>query len=222
MCVPEQRIVDIVTTSGTTGEPLFWKLTEKDLERLATNEYLSFRCAGFDANEKVLLAVAMDRCFIAGMAYFLGLRKLGCAVARVGPATPLMHLDLLQRLAATSIVGVPSFLALLADKAAEQGLEFRELLAIAGVGEAQEERVLVLEVVVDGALGHAGRGGDILEACGVVAALGEDTERGREDLTRAIIGAARPLRVRRAPRRDAFLNHKVKWPLHRAAPGLWA
>ncbi len=61
----------------------------------------------------------MDRCFIAGMAYFLGLRKLGCAVARVGPATPAMHLDMLRRVKPTAVVGVPSFLVHLADKAAE-------------------------------------------------------------------------------------------------------
>ena len=122
LCVPQSRIVDIVTTSGSTGQPLVWKLTESDLERLARNEELSFACAGFTEADTVLLAVAMDRCFIAGMAYFLGLRKLGCAIVRVGPSTPSMHLDMLRRVSATAIVGVPSFLLLLAEKAAEAKL----------------------------------------------------------------------------------------------------
>src|SRR5208282_3983061 len=77
LCVPREKIVDILTTSGSTGQPLVWQLTEADLERLARNEQLSFGCAGFTAADTVLLAVAMDRCFIAGMAYCLGLRKLG-------------------------------------------------------------------------------------------------------------------------------------------------
>jgi len=119
LCVPPKQVVDIVTTSGSTGQPLVWQLTESDLARLARNEELSFAGAGFTDADTVLLAVAMDRCFIAGMAYFLGLRKLGCAIARVGPATPAMHFDMLRRVRATAIVGVPSFLALLADKAAE-------------------------------------------------------------------------------------------------------
>jgi phenylacetate-CoA ligase len=117
LCVPREKVVDVVTTSGSTGQPLVWQLTESDLERLARNEELSFGCAGFTAADTVLLAVAMDRCFIAGMAYFLGLRKLGCTVIRVGPATPAMHCDMIGRLKPTAVVSVPSFLAHLADKA---------------------------------------------------------------------------------------------------------
>jgi len=132
LCVPPHRIVDIVTTSGTAGEPLVWKLTESDLERLARNEQLSFACAGFTDADTVLLAVAMDRCFIAGMAYFLGLRKLGCAVVRVGPTAPAMHLDMIRRLRPTAVVGVPSFLAHLADKAAAANLD----LAHGGIRKA--------------------------------------------------------------------------------------
>jgi phenylacetate-CoA ligase len=131
-CVPQNRVVDVVTTSGSTGQPLVWMLTESDLERLGRNEELSFSGAGFTNADTVLLAVAMDRCFIAGMAYFLGLRKLGCAIVRVGTSTPAMHLDMLRRVRATAIVGVPSFLSLLADKAAEAKLD----LAGCGVRKA--------------------------------------------------------------------------------------
>jgi len=122
LCVPRRKVIDIVTTSGTTGKPLVTMLTERDLQRLAYNEYLSFRCAGLSSSDTVLIAVTLDRCFIAGMAYFLGLRMLGCSVVRVGPAIPMMHLDMMRRLNPTAVVGVPSFLCLLADKAAEAGL----------------------------------------------------------------------------------------------------
>jgi phenylacetate-CoA ligase len=132
LCVPREKIVEIVTTSGSTGQPLVWQLTEHDLQRLARNEELSFTCAGFTAADTVLLAVAMDRCFIAGMAYYLGLRRLGCAVVRVGPATPAMHLDMIRRVQPTAIVSVPSFLTHLADKAAEVGFD----LASVGIRKA--------------------------------------------------------------------------------------
>ncbi|MBL9137331.1 MAG: AMP-binding protein [Verrucomicrobiales bacterium] len=111
LCVPERRVVDVVTTSGSTGQPLIWRLTEADLERLAANELLSFRCAGVTPSDTVILAVTLDRCCMAGMAYFLGLRRLGASVARVGPSTPAMCLDMVGRLGATAVVGVPSFLA---------------------------------------------------------------------------------------------------------------
>lgn len=127
LCVPREQVVDIVTTSGSTGQPLVWRLTDPDMQRLALGEYHSFRCAGLTASDTVVLAVTLDRCFIAGMAYFMGLRMLGCSIVRVGSATPVMHLELLQRTRATAVVGVPSFLCLLADKAAEASLDLAGL-----------------------------------------------------------------------------------------------
>lgn len=123
LCVPARKVVDIVTTSGTTGKPIATMLTERDLQRLAYNEYLSFRCTGLTAADTVLIAVTLDRCFIAGMAYYLGLRMLGCAAIRVGPTTPMMHLEMMRRFAPTAIVGVPSFLRMLAGAASDNGLD---------------------------------------------------------------------------------------------------
>jgi phenylacetate-CoA ligase len=127
LCVPREKVVDIVTTSGSMGQPMVIMLTDPDMQRLALNEYHSFRCVGLTASDTVVLAVTLDRCFIAGMAYFMGLRMLGCSIVRVGSATPVMHLELLQRTRATAVVGVPSFLGLLADKAAEAGLNLARL-----------------------------------------------------------------------------------------------
>ncbi len=125
LCVPRERIVEVVTTSGTTGQPLVWMLTENDLQRLGENERLSFECAGLAARDTVLLAVGMDRCFIAGLAYWLGLRALGSAVARVGAASPVLVLEMIARLQPTAIVGVPSFLRVIADKARETGFDLK-------------------------------------------------------------------------------------------------
>jgi len=123
ICVPEEEAIDVVTTSGSTGKPLVTHLTEADLNRLAYNEYLSFRCADLTSADKVVLAVTLDRCFIAGIAYFLGLRSLGASAVRVGASLPAMHLETIQRMRPTAIVGVPSFLCILADKAREAGFD---------------------------------------------------------------------------------------------------
>src|SRR6266850_6244655 len=110
LCVPRERVVEIVTTSGTTGKPLLWMLTEADVERLAENERLSFDCAGLNAQDTVLLAVGMDRCFMAGLAYWLGLRKVGCGIVRAGASSPALVLEMIERVHPTAIVAVPSFL----------------------------------------------------------------------------------------------------------------
>lgn len=146
LCVPRERVVEIVTTSGTTGQPLLWMLTDSDLRRLGTNEKLSFQCVGLTASDTVLVATAMDRCFIAGAAYWLGLRELGCAVVRVGPSSPAYVLEVMQRLRPTAIVAVPSFLRLIATKAHESGIDLREgsVKKLVCIGEPIRDRTFAV------------------------------------------------------------------------------
>lgn len=125
LCVPREQVVEIVTTSGTTGKPLLWMLTESDVRRLALNERMSFECIGLTARDTVLVAVALDRCFMAGLAYWLGLRELGCGVVRVGPASPMLVLEMIERIQPTAIVAVPSFLKVISDKARETGFDLQ-------------------------------------------------------------------------------------------------
>jgi phenylacetate-CoA ligase len=126
LCVPRERIVEIVTTSGTTGQPLLWMLTEADARRLALNEKISFECAGLTARDTVLVAVALDRCFIAGLAYTTGLRELGCAIVRVGASSSALVLETIGRVRPTAIVAVPSFLRHVADKARATKFDLRK------------------------------------------------------------------------------------------------
>jgi len=120
-----ERIVDVTTTSGTTGEPTLYPITQKDLDRLGYNEQLCFTRAGLSAGDVVLLAVTMDKCFMAGLAYFEGLRKLGATAVRVGAGSPAMLLSMLQRLGATGIISVPSFLKRVGEFAKEQAIDLR-------------------------------------------------------------------------------------------------
>lgn len=146
LCVPRERVVEIVTTSGTTGQPLLWMLTEADVRRLAVNEQISFGCAGLKASDTVLVAVAMDRCFMAGLAYWLGLREIGCGVVRTGATSPLLVLEMIQRAEPTAIVGVPSFLRIVADKAREAGVDLRRstVKKLICIGEPIRDAALAL------------------------------------------------------------------------------
>jgi phenylacetate-CoA ligase len=146
LCVGRERVAEVSTTSGTTGKPLLWMLTEADLQRLGRNEKLSFECAGLTSQDTVLVAVALDRCFIAGLAYCLGLRELGCAVVRVGPSSPLLVLEMIERSQPTAIVGVPSFLRVIADKARETGFDLKgcPVRKAICIGEPVRDRTLAL------------------------------------------------------------------------------
>jgi len=161
LCVSRERVIEIVTTSGTTGHPLLWMLTEADLCRLGENERLSFDCAGLTANDTVLVAVAMDRCFMAGLAYWLGLRELGCGVVRTGAASPTLVLEMIERVQPTAVVAVPSFLRLVAEKAREIGFDLKSssVKQVICIGEPIRDRVLALNSsgrAIEGAWGAKG------------------------------------------------------------------
>lgn len=146
LCVPREAIAEVVTTSGTTAKPLLWMLTKADLQRLGRNEQLSFECAGLTAHDTVLVAVAMDRCFMAGLAYWLGLRELGCAVVRTGASSPMFVLEMIERVQPTAIVAVPSFLRVIADKARETGFDLKNCSVKKAIciGEPIRDRTLAL------------------------------------------------------------------------------
>jgi phenylacetate-CoA ligase len=146
LCVPRERVVEMVTTSGTTGKPLLWMLTEADAQRLALNEKLSFECAGLTARDTVLVAVALDRCFIAGLAYSSGLRELGCAVARVGASSSILVLEMIERIQPTAIVAVPSFLRVIAEKAHETKFNLKKcpVKKAVCIGEPVRDRTMAL------------------------------------------------------------------------------
>lgn len=121
-CVERDRFVDVSTTSGTTGIPTLYPLTPADLDRLGQNEFVCFQQAGLSPGDVVILAVTIDKCFMAGLAYFEGLRRLGVTTVRVGAGSPAMLLSMVERLKPTAIVSVPSFLNRVAGYAKQHGI----------------------------------------------------------------------------------------------------
>jgi phenylacetate-CoA ligase len=123
LCVPRSHIVEYTSTSGTTGSPVTIALTESDLQRLAYNECISFSCADGTPNDLFQLMLTLDRQFMAGMAYYEGIRKLGAGLIRVGPGLPSMQWDIIQRLRPTALVAVPSFILKLIEYAQANNID---------------------------------------------------------------------------------------------------
>jgi len=126
-CVGQKDIAEIVSTTGTTGEPVFVVLTKQDLQRLALNEARSFYCANTGSLDTFHIAVTLDRLFMAGMAYYLGITKLGASVFRVGMHNVKKHISLIKRLKPTGIVTVPSFLITLIEEMRKDQIAPRSL-----------------------------------------------------------------------------------------------
>ncbi len=110
LCVEKNKIAEYCTTSGTLGNPVTIALTGKDLDRLAYNEYQSFLLAGATKDDIFQFMLTLDRQFMAGIAYYSGVRRLGAGLVRVGPGNAAMQVDAIQRFQPTIIIAVPSFL----------------------------------------------------------------------------------------------------------------
>jgi phenylacetate-CoA ligase len=125
-CITPDKIVDYSTTSGTLGDPVTFGLSDNDLERLAYNEAISFACAGVQKGDVVQMITTIDKRFMAGLAYFLGLRKMGASVVRMGPGIPELQWDSIFRYKPKYLITVPSFLLKMIDYAEKHGVDYKK------------------------------------------------------------------------------------------------
>lgn len=125
LCVPKNEIAEYVTTSGTTGNPISLYLTKNDLERLAKNEYDSFKLMGNTSDDLFQLLTTIDKQFMAGLAYSLGVQKLGAGMIRIGPGVPELQWNSILKYKPTKLIAVPSFIVNLIEYAKENNIDFQ-------------------------------------------------------------------------------------------------
>lgn len=148
-CCPPEKIIDYITTSGTLGDPVTFGCSERDLQRLAYNEKKSFACAGLRPGSIMQLMTTMDKRFMAGLAYFLGIRELGASIIRVGNGIPELQWDTIRRLHPDTLMCVPSFILRLLDYADAHGIDYRRssVRRIIGIGEGLREQDFSLNLL---------------------------------------------------------------------------
>ena len=138
LSVPYTEIADFVTTSGTTGDPVTVYLSRSDLKRLALNERDSLVLAGVKQGDIVQLMTTIDRQFMAGMAYFMGVQELEAGMVRIGPGVPELQWDSIQKYRPRVLIAVPSFILTLIDYAKKKGIDFKNssVESIVCIGES--------------------------------------------------------------------------------------
>lgn len=149
LCVPREDIIDYITTSGTLGDPVTFGCTEHDLQRLAYNEHKSFACAGLKKGDILQLMTTIDKRFMAGLAYWMGIREMGASVIRVGNGIPELQWDTINRLHPTAIMCVPSFILRLIEYAELNNIDYRHssIRKIIGIGEGLREQDFSLNLL---------------------------------------------------------------------------
>lgn len=125
LAVPREDLVDYMTTSGTLGAPVVVAANQADLDRLAYNEAICFAGVGTRKGDLYQLMTTLDKRFMAGFAYCLGVQKLGAGICRVGNGLPEFQWATIELLRPNGIICVPSFLLKLIAYAQEHGIDYR-------------------------------------------------------------------------------------------------
>ncbi len=149
LCCKKQDVIDYVTTSGTLGEPVTFCCSDKDLQRLAYNEAKSFSCAGLTKDSVLQLMTTLDKRFMAGLAYFMGLREMGAGVVRVGNGIPELQWDTILRIKPDAVMCVPSFILKLIEYAEKNNIDYRKssIRKIIGIGEGLRNQDFTLNLL---------------------------------------------------------------------------
>lgn len=122
LSVPRGAIAEHVSTSGTTGKAVNFALSAADVDRLARNERHGLATAGITAADTVMITTTLDKRFMAGLAYWLGLRAIGAGVVRSGPGDPLGKWEAAIDCGVTSLIAVPSFILAMLREWEKHGL----------------------------------------------------------------------------------------------------
>ncbi len=139
-----QEIADIVFTSGTTGRPCKIAYTVSDLQRLAYSDATGFRATGMTPDDIALITCTLDRCFIAGLAYYRGVVQMGGSAIRNGLNTLESHAEIMANVHPEAIVGVPSFLVKLGEYLVGNGYDLSSVRTLVCIGEPLRNRELKL------------------------------------------------------------------------------
>lgn len=146
LCVEKNLVADFVTTSGTLGDPVTFYMTENDLSRLAKNEALSLTVAGGTHKDIYQLMTTMDKRFMAGLAYYLGVQQMKAGIVRVGPGAPYLQWESIRRFEPTVLIAIPSFIPKLIQFAKENGIDHTQssVKSIICIGEPIRDEHLQL------------------------------------------------------------------------------
>ncbi len=101
--VPQQYLVQVVSSSGTTGRPIFSGLTRRDQEAWSDAIAGAFWTAGIRPDDVVAHLVGQPA-VAGGWPYADGLRRLGATVAWLGACTPEQVLSRLPALQVTALL----------------------------------------------------------------------------------------------------------------------
>ena len=122
MTAPEEEIVRIHSSSGTTGLPVIIPYTMKDVDDWATMFARCYEMAGITKNDRIQITPGYGL-WTAGIGFQAGCEKLGAMAVPMGPGNTDKQLQMMMDLKTTVLCSTSSYALLLAEEIEKRGIK---------------------------------------------------------------------------------------------------
>lgn len=134
--VPQEKIVRIHASSGTTGKPTVAGYTARDITLWAELMARSLTCANVTARSVVHVAYGYGL-FTGGLGAHYGVERIGASVIPVSGGNTERQLQLLEDFGATTLCCTPSYALNIAETLEKTGVGRERLKLVSGVFGAE-------------------------------------------------------------------------------------
>ena len=131
--VPEEKIVRIHSSSGTTGTPVIVPYTQKDVDDWATMFARCYALAGITDRDRIHITPGYGL-WTAGIGFQLGAEKLGAMAIPMGPGNTEKQLQMMQDCKSTVLCATSSYALLLAEEIERRGIKDKVCLKKGVIG----------------------------------------------------------------------------------------
>ncbi len=127
MAVPEEEIVRIHSSSGTTGTPVIIPYTQQDVDDWAEQFGRCYKMAGVTNKDRIHITPGYGL-WTAGIGFQNGAEKIGAMTIPMGPGNTDKQLRMMQDMKSTVLCATSSYALLLAEEIAKRGIGDRIFL----------------------------------------------------------------------------------------------
>ena len=120
--VPDEDVVRIHSSSGTTGKPVIIPYTKKDVDDWAIQFARCYEMAGITKKDRIQITPGYGL-WTAGIGFQAGCEKLGAMAIPMGPGNTEKQLQMMQDLQSTVICATSSYALLLSEEITKRGLK---------------------------------------------------------------------------------------------------
>lgn len=119
--VPDEEVVRIHSSSGTTGKPVIIPYTAKDVSDWATMFARCYETAGITKKDRIQITPGYGL-WTAGIGFQAGCEKLGAMAIPMGPGNTEKQLQMMMDLGSTVLTATSSYALMLAEEINKRGI----------------------------------------------------------------------------------------------------